>query len=196
MATANTPSSRSGSDQNNFSHLYSYKLSNINAWAIQKWRTEKIKEGLAPSTLNRRVATLKSVLNKAVEWEVIAVNPLNRIKPLKIDKKSRVRYLSDIEEQSLRQALEDREHDIRRGRASGNAWREVRGYETGPVITAKFADHLKPMVLLTLNTGLRVSLASSLPCPLHNSPAFAKRHLPSREFKWCDCQERLATYPQ
>jgi len=141
--------------KNNFGHLYNRKLANIAAWDVQKWRTEKMKKGMAVSTLNRRVTTLKAVLNKAVEWDVIPVNPLNQIKPLKTDKNSRVRFLAKEEETGLRQALDDREHDMRTGRTSGNVWREVRGHRTLPPISAKFADHLKPMVLLTLNTGLR-----------------------------------------
>jgi len=139
----------------NFEHLYKKKLVDISAWDIQKWRTEKDKQGLAPSTVNRRVTTLKAVLNKAVEWDVIPINPLSKIKPLKIDKKSRVRFLSKEEEVALRVALETREADIRKGRLSGNAWREVRGYKTLPSFDSVFADYLKPMVLLTLNTGLR-----------------------------------------
>ena len=139
----------------NFEFLFHKKLADISAWDIQKWRTEKDKQGLAASTVNRRVTTLKAVLNKAVEWDVIPANPLNKIKPLKIDKKSRVRFLSKDEEKALRQALDDREADIRRGRMSGNAWREVRGYKTLPSIDSVFTDYLKPMVLLTLNTGLR-----------------------------------------
>jgi len=146
----------------NFEHLFHKKLADISAWDIQKWRTEKDKQGLASSTVNRRVTTLKAVLNKAVEWDVIPANPLNKIKPLKIDKKSRVRFLSKEEEGALRQALDDRESDIRRGRMSGNAWREVRGYKTLPSIDARFADYLKPMVLLTLNTGLRRGEAFNL----------------------------------
>ncbi len=139
----------------NFEYLYKKKLVDISAWDIQKWRTVKDKQGLAPSTVNRRVTTLKAVLNKAVEWDVIPINPLSKIKPLKIDKKSRVRFLSKEEEQTLRVALETREADIRKGRLSGNAWREVRGYKTLPSLDSVFADYLKPMVLLTLNTGLR-----------------------------------------
>lgn len=139
----------------NFEYLYKKKLADISAWDIQKWRSERDKDGLAPSTVNRRVTTLKAVFNKAVEFDVIPVNPLNKIKPLKIDKSSRVRYLSRIEEQALRKALDDRESDIRKGRLSGNEWREVRGYKTLPPIDANFVDYLKPMVILALNTGLR-----------------------------------------
>lgn len=145
-----------------FSHLHQKKLEDITAWDIQKWRTEKTKSGLAKSTINRNVMTLKAVLNKAVEWEVISGNPLNKIKPLKVDKKSRVRFLSIKEESSLRVALDDREADIRSGRLSGNTWREVRGYKTLPELDATFADYLKPMVLLVLNTGLRRGEAFNL----------------------------------
>ena len=137
----------------NFKQFYDKRLSDITAWDIQKWRTEK--SNLAASTINRRVTTLKAVLNKAVEWDVIPVNPLNKIKPIRVDRSSRVRYLSSEEEVSLLEALDHREADIRKGRMSGNDWREVRGYKTLPALDAAFADYLKPMVILALNTGLR-----------------------------------------
>jgi integrase len=98
---------------------------------------------------------LKGVLNKAVEWDVISLNPLQKVKPIKVDTKSRVRYLSADEEMSLRYAIDEREQDIRLGRESGNEWRDVRSYQKLPSIDGYFADHLKPMVLLGINTGLR-----------------------------------------
>ena len=48
---------------------------------------------------------------------------------------------------------------------SGNAWREVREYNTLPAIDAILADYLKPMVLLTLNTGLKGGEAFNLCWP-------------------------------
>ena len=86
---------------------------------------------------------------------MIAVNPLNKIKPIKTDSNARVRFLSKSEETALRDALDAREDEIRLGRESGNAWREVRGYDMLPPIAGGFADYLKPMVLIALNTGLR-----------------------------------------
>jgi integrase len=139
----------------NFGHLYNKKLTDISAWDIQKWRSEKDKAGLKTTTINRRVTTLKAVMNKAVEWDVIAVNPLNKIKPIKTDSNARIRFLSKDEELELRQALDDREAQIRQGRESGNNWREVRGYKQLAPLDGAFADYLKPMVLLALNTGLR-----------------------------------------
>ena len=141
--------------KSSFSHLYSKKLTAITPWDIQKWRSEKTKNGLKPATVNRGVTTLKAVLNKAVEWDVIDVNPINKIKPLKIDTKSRIRYLSKAEESSLREALDAREADLRSGRESGNLWRAERGYEAHNSLDGEFADHLKPMVLLAVNTGMR-----------------------------------------
>jgi hypothetical protein len=46
------------------------------------------------------MTTPKAVLNKAVEWEIIQSNPLARIKPLKLDENSRIRFLSNEEEKN------------------------------------------------------------------------------------------------
>lgn len=140
----------------NFSHLYDRYLSKITPWDIQKWRTDKLKDGLKPASINRMISCLKSVLAKAVEWEVIAVNPLVSIKPLKLDDKGKVRYLSESEEKQLRAALDSREAELREERQRYNEWREARGYEPYPNLDQlAFADYLKPMVLLALNTGMR-----------------------------------------
>ena len=88
--------------ESSFKDLYAKKLIDITAWDIQKLRSKLTKSGLKPSTINRRITTLKAVLNRAVEWKVIATNPLQEIKPLKLDASSRFRYLSSDEEIRLR----------------------------------------------------------------------------------------------
>ena len=138
-----------------FPHLYSRKLKDISAWDIQKWRTSRKSDEIKPATINRAVTTLKAVLNKAVEWGVIAVNPLQAIKPLKLDTQGVIRFLSADEEKSLRAALDDRQRDIIAGRESGNVWRLARGHKELPPKNEELADYLKPLVLLALNTGLR-----------------------------------------
>jgi len=139
-----------------YSHLYSRSLDKITPWDVQKWRTDKLKAGLKPATLNRATATLKALLSKAVEWGVISANPLTSFKPLKLDNKGRVRYLSGDEEKSLRTALSDREARLKAERRRYNQWREVRGYEPYPNLDeVTFADYLKPLVILSINTGMR-----------------------------------------
>lgn len=140
----------------NFEHLYGKSLNTITPWDLQKWRTEKLKNGLKPATVNRRISALKAILSKAVEWEVIPVNPLTSIKPLKLDDKGKVRYLSESEEKKLRAALDRREAELREERQRYNEWRKARSYEPYPDLDqVTFADYLKPMVLLALNTGMR-----------------------------------------
>ena len=132
------------------------KLGNITAWSIERWRNEKIKAGIKPSTINRNINALKACLNRAVRWGFLDANPLNDIKPLKIDRAPKVRYLTDDEEEALRGALDAREERIRAERDSANAWRAARGYKLLPDLRKlPFADYLKPMILLAINTGLR-----------------------------------------
>jgi len=91
-----------------FGHLFSRAIVDISPWDVQKWRTEKIKQGLKPSTVNRQLVNLKACINKALEWEVIDKHPLAKVKPLKVDTKGKIRYLSDDEETRLRNSLDDR----------------------------------------------------------------------------------------
>lgn len=131
-------------------------MPSLTPWLVEKHRQQRLKAGAKPTTLNRYTAALKAVLSKAVDWEVIDVHPLAKVKPLKLDSKGKVRYLTEAEERRLRKALSDRETRIRTERASGNAWRAERGRELLPDLSAvAFVDHLQPIVLLAINTGLR-----------------------------------------
>jgi len=138
----------------NFKALGERGLSDISLNDVELWRTDASKSGLAKSTINRRTGALKALINKAVDWGVIESNPIARLKALKVDKKSRVRYLSAPEEDALRTALVNREEHRRMKRESGSHWREVRGYDPIEHVDDP-EDHLKPIVLLALNTGLR-----------------------------------------
>ena len=140
----------------NFKDYLDKPLAEISLWAIEKWRMNRLKSGITPVTVNRDIAPLKAALSRAVDWEFLAENPLTRLKPSKTDRSRVVRYLSDEEEQRLRDALIRREHKKKKARASANRWRKAYGYRTKPELTERyFADHLRPMVLLSLNTGIR-----------------------------------------
>ena len=132
------------------------RLTEITPFAVEKWRADRMRQGASRSTVNREFDDLKSALNKAETWELIQTNPIAKMRRLKIDKMPAVRYLSPDEEQRLRQALDDRELEKRQGRDSANQWRRERGYpETPAISTNGFVDHVKPIILLSLNTGCR-----------------------------------------
>lgn len=139
-----------------FDSFMNTPLDEISIWNIEKWRTARRKSKTKPATINRNMTALKALLAKAVEWNIIEANPLAKLKPLEVDNHGKVRYLSTQEEASLRQALNIRDERIRETRRSHNVWLKERGHDAMPEIPAnKFADHLQPMVLLSLNTGLR-----------------------------------------
>ena len=139
-----------------FSDLFTKPLTAINAWIIEKWRAQKLKDGAKPSTVNRDLAALRSVISRAVEWQHLELHPFRTLKQVREDDEGVVRWLSEMEEIRLRQSLDGREERLRKERDTANAWRQDRGYQ--PLLNLReiaFADHLKPMILLSLNTGLR-----------------------------------------
>jgi integrase len=75
-----------------------------------------------------------------------------------------VRYLSPKEEKALRKALEAREEKFKRRRLSGIKWREKRGREALEPIQGYY-DHIMPMTLLALNTGMRRGEITQLTWP-------------------------------
>ncbi len=147
-----------------FFKLFGNKLlTEITPVLIEQWRTQRLKNGRCIETANRDIATFKAALSKAVLWDFIDTHPLAKLKLLKSDSKAKIRFLSADEEQRLRIALKDRDEKIKQDRASGNQWRLARGYELLPDLSQHtFADHLRPMVLLSLNTGLRQGETFSL----------------------------------
>ena len=131
------------------------KLTELSVLAIEKWRNKRLSK-VKPATVNRDVGILKAALSRAKEWEILQENPLKNLKPLKLDQNDIVRFLSPDEEQRLRAVLDEREDKMRQERESGNRWRQQRDYPLlAPMLDKQFADYLKPMVLLAINTGIR-----------------------------------------
>lgn len=130
------------------------KLSDLTPFLFEKHRTRRLKAGLTGATTNRTLAALKAALNKAVEWHILRTNPLVGVKKMREDTNAVIRYLSPDEDKRVRNALDAREAKRRENREKFNAWRRERGYKEWPQF-GTFTDHLKPMVLLALNTGMR-----------------------------------------
>lgn len=131
-------------------------LTEIDGKLIDKWRAARVKSGTKPATVNRNIAALSSLFTRALEWKLIQIHPLSSIKKMKETGNPIVRFLSDDEEKRLRAALDNRENRDREGRASANEWREKRKYNLLPALPDnQFIDHLKPAILVSLNTGVR-----------------------------------------
>jgi len=138
-----------------FAHLMDYQLADIKPHLIEQWRIERKAKGNSNATINRQITNLQSCLSRAVEWEVIEKHELNKVKRLPEDN-SKIRYLSKVEEKALRATMRERDARIKQERSNGNKHREDRSYELLPCLNCKaFADHLEPIVLLAMNTGMR-----------------------------------------
>ncbi|WP_019342817.1 site-specific integrase [Stutzerimonas stutzeri] len=141
---------------NYFEPIMLSRLDEIAGRDLEQIRTAWLNAGNKPSTVNRKMGSISGVFSRAVEWDYLPASPLDRIKALKVDSIGRIRYLSKEENIALRGALETREKIARAQRDSANEWRTKRNREPLPDLRAlAFTDHLKPMVLLSLNTGMR-----------------------------------------
>jgi len=142
----------------NFSFVLSKPMTEITELDLAKWRRNRSEVSL--ETQRRELTNLKAVLNHAVKSKAIPGHQLThyRVKGTlqEGEAEAKVRFLTPVEEKRLRTALDTREGTLRQERTSGNKWRAERGYALLPEIGPyDYADHIKPIILLALNTGLR-----------------------------------------
>ena len=137
-----------------FPEFLGKRLAEIDSFSVERWRLARHKAGVKAATTNRDLDALRAVLSRAVSWGVLREHPLKAVKRARLDVRGRVRYLTPDEDKRLREALAARVEQMRRGRESFNAWRRERGHPELPP-HPRYADHLEPLVLLALNSGLR-----------------------------------------
>ncbi len=140
----------------NFKKLLKKPIASISAQEMERWRSKRLEAGRKRTTVNRDLNGLKAILSRAVQWKYLDENPLASVKPMKVDLNERCRYLNNDEMAALMNALDAREARIRAERKSANAWRAERGRPLFPDLEElPFADHLRPMVIVSLGTGMR-----------------------------------------
>jgi integrase len=100
-------------------------LDQITLIQAERWQTARLNDGLAPETVKRDVAVVRSLLSKALLWGYIEINPLASLRAPKGPDNTVVRYLDKGEEERLLAAL-----------------------DTAPA-------YLRTIVIVALNTGLR-----------------------------------------
>lgn len=140
-----------------FGSLYDKPMDELSALDVEAIKAKRLKKGRMPATVNRDLDRIRGALSRAVDWGMLTEHPLRAVKRAKGADNSRVRYLTKIEDKRLREALQKREGERRKHRVSGNAWCTQRGYGEGRPMWPKdgYTDHLMPMVLLAMNTGMR-----------------------------------------
>ena len=150
--------------KSNFNFLFDTPLDEISIAQIEQWRSKSKKSGLKGSSINRCTTALKSAINWAAKRNIIEANPITKLERLsENDSVKKVRYLTKEERTRLMAALDAREDEIKRGRDSHNKWLTERGMKTLPSLKeGDFADHLKPIILLSLSTGMRRNSILSL----------------------------------
>jgi integrase len=129
-------------------------LDQVSAFHIERWRSARLKAGIAASTVNRDLNVLRGAFSRALEWKLLSVHPLADVKASRTDRSGVVRYLEPDEESRLTTALADRDQQRRSERERANDWRKARGYRRWPELDL-YTDYLTPIVTLALHTGLR-----------------------------------------
>ena len=78
-------------------------LRSFTARLVEAYQTKLLTDGKAPATANRHLATLKHMVTKAVEWEMVEEEALKRVRRVKLlpENNRRLRYLSKEECQAL-----------------------------------------------------------------------------------------------
>lgn len=137
-----------------FDPWYSRPLQQITAELVEDWKTGRLKDGRAATTVIRDIASLSAVLTRAVKVRKLESNPVRNVDKPRVDRRPKVRYLSEEEEARLRVALSERDDESKAERLTANEWRRQRAREPLPALP-HYADHLTPAVLLSMNTGLR-----------------------------------------
>jgi integrase len=120
-----------------FHDLLDTPLVEVIPWTIERHRKARKESGIADSTINRDVAALRAAMSRAVDWGLIEANPLKPLKQIKTDRQGVVRYLDTAEERRLLAALDQ----------------------------LPAGKRLRPMVLVSMHTGLRWGELAALRWP-------------------------------
>lgn len=134
--------------------LLGKRMADITASDVDKQRNKRLLAGIAPATVNRDVAALSGVFKHWCDNTAAAVHPLAGQEALDVPDDETVRYLSPAESKRLRAALAERDTEAAAARSRANKHRAERDYKLMPEIVG-YSDHMTPMVLLSLNTGVR-----------------------------------------
>lgn len=153
-ATAKAGKANAAAIKSVFGAWYPRTLASLRSSDWDGLKADRLRSKKAPATVNRDLDRIKAALQQAVEWRYLDANPLAKSKRIKRGIENRVRYLAPEESKALRASLEAREVERKAARLRGDQWRDDRGHEELGAFRG-FTDHVAPIVLLAMNTGLR-----------------------------------------
>lgn len=111
-------------------HFQGKLLGSIHPFMAEQYKKARRAEGKAPATINRDIACLRNMMNKAIEWGYLTENPLRGVKQMREDNERRW-VLTNDEEKKLLEACEKSPQ-------------------------RKKAKYLKDLVLFALHSGMRL----------------------------------------
>jgi len=100
------------------------RLEHIGTSKLERWKLKRAGK-VSPATVNRELSMLRTTLNQACHWGLLADNPANKVRLRKVQQSRKPRVLKRPERERLNEVLSERN------------------------------DRLSAMVVLALNTGLR-----------------------------------------
>ena len=100
-----------------FAKWYGQPLTGITVEDVENWRTKRVNEGTEPATVRRDLDSLARVLTRAMKLGKIPENVVRKVERPNIDRTPKVRYLDKEEEARLREALAERDEEMRKARA-------------------------------------------------------------------------------
>jgi integrase len=150
-----TPETNLKSIRRDFSGLMDRRLDEVTRPMMKKWIEKRIAAGCRPTGINRVLGSIGGLFSHAVEHEIVSANPCARLR-CKVDPEDdeHGRELTTEEEARLRAVLDARETRIREDAA---ARRDGRKLAAVPGDYHAYVDHVKPAILVAINTGMRRS---------------------------------------
>lgn len=138
-----------------FEPFFDYPAESITTFEIETWRTKaKSIKNNKDATLNKQTTCLKAILNFAEDRGLIVANPLAKLKKLKeVDSKVKTRYLTTDERNRFYSALDKYDNEVREARKRTR--QHSKGKHLPSMENWAFADFFKPVIILSMNTGIR-----------------------------------------
>ncbi|MFM0224138.1 tyrosine-type recombinase/integrase [Paraburkholderia dipogonis] len=158
ITRSETPEQNLKNIRRDFADLMDKRLDEVTRPMIKRWIEKRVAAKHKPTAINRTLGSIGGLFSHAVEHEKIDMNPCARLRqkidPEETDKLGR--ELTVDEEQRLRDTLDARETAIRE-LAAAPGRRNARKLADLPGDYHTYVDHVKPAILLAINTGMRRS---------------------------------------